>query len=201
MNLDLLKENLKKKGYEVAIFEKKEEVKDYLRDRFHNTTIGFGDSITIKKTGFYEAVEEDNVLYDPNRSDTYDEFLEIARKAMDTEYFFTGVNAITESGIIVNLDGTGNRVAGSIFGHKKVYYVLGINKIVKDLEEAIYRTRNVAAPKNARRLKLNTPCALKADRCYDCSSKDRICNGLVINYRKMDCTDAEVIIIKEELGL
>ena len=201
MNLDLLKENLKKKGYEVAIFEKKEEVKDYLRDRFHNTTIGFGDSITIKKTGFYEAVEEDNVLYDPNRSDTYDEFLEIARKAMDTEYFFTGVNAITESGIIVNLDGTGNRVAGSIFGHKKVYYVLGINKIVKDLEEAIYRTRNVAAPKNARRLKLNTPCALKADRCYDCSSKDRICNGLVIYYRKMDCTDAEVIIIKEELGL
>jgi len=201
MNLDLLKENLKKKGYEVAIFEKKEEVKDYLRDRFHNTTIGFGDSITIKKTGFYEAVEEDNVLYDPNRSDTYDEFLEIARKAMDTEYFFTGVNAITESGIIVNLDGTGNRVAGSLFGHKKVYYVLGINKIVKDLEEAIYRTRNVAAPKNARRLKLNTPCALKADRCYDCSSKDRICNGLVINYRKMDCTDAEVIIIKEELGL
>ncbi len=201
MNLDILKENLKKKGYEVAIFEKREEVKDYLRDRFHNTTIGFGDSITIKKTGFYEAVEEDNVLYDPNRSDTYDEFLEIARKAMDTEYFFTGVNAITESGIIVNLDGTGNRVAGSLFGHKKVYYVLSINKIVKDLEEAVYRTRNVAAPKNARRLKLNTPCALKADRCYDCSSKDRICNGLVINYRKMDCTDAEVIIIKEELGL
>ena len=201
MNLDILKENLKKKGYEVAIFEKREEVKDYLRDRFHNTTIGFGDSITIKKTGFYEEVEEDNVLYDPNRSDTYDEFLEIARKAMDMEYFFTGVNAITESGIIVNLDGTGNRVAGSLFGHKKVYYVLSINKIVKDLEEAVYRTRNVAAPKNARRLKLNTPCAFKADRCYDCSSKDRICNGLVINYRKMDCTDAEVIIIKEELGL
>lgn len=201
MDISVLKDNLIKKGYEVCILEKKEDVRDYLKDKFHNSTIGFGDSITIKKTGFYEAVQEDNVLYDPNRSDSYDEFLEIARKAMNTEYFFTGVNAITETGIIVNLDGTGNRIAGSLFGHRKVYYVLGTNKIVKDLDEAIFRTRNVAAPKNARRLKLNTPCAIKADRCYDCSSPDRICNGLLINYRKMDCTDAEVIIIKEDLGL
>ena len=201
MDLEKLEKNLRKKGYEVCILEKKEDMKEYLKDRFHNTTIGFGDSITIKKTGFYESVMEDNVLFDPNRSETYDEFLEIARKAMNAEYFFTGVNAMTENGEIVNLDGTGNRIAGSLFGHKKVYYVLGTNKIVKDLDEAIFRTRNIAAPKNARRLGLSTPCAVNADKCYDCSSMDRICNGLLINYRKMDEIEAEVIIIREELGL
>ena len=120
---------------------------------------------------------------------------------MTTDVFLTSVNAASESGELVNIDGSGNRTAGTLFGHKKVYFVLGENKIVPTLEDAIWRAKNIAAPKNAERLKLKTPCAQKGDKCYDCNSSDRICNGLVIHYKKMDDCEMEVVIIKEPLGL
>lgn len=112
----------------------------------------------------------------------------------------TSVNGLTEDGVIVNIDGTGNRVAGSLFGHKKVYYIVGKNKIASDIEAAIWRARNIAAPKNSARLGLRTPCAVKCDKCYNCSSPDRICNALLIEFKKMDDIDMEVVLINEDLG-
>lgn len=85
-----------------------------------------------------------------------------------------------ETGEMVNIDGMGNRVAGSVFGHEKVYFAVSVNKLEPTLTEAVYRARNTAGPKNARRYKLNTPCAVKGDRCYDCKSSDRICNTMNI---------------------
>ena len=114
--------------------------------------------------------------------------------------FLTSVNGVTEDGILINLDGTGNRVAGSLFGHKKVYFIVGKNKIAPDMEKSIWRVRNIAAPHNAQRLKLRTPCAIKADKCYNCASPDRICNGLMIMMKKMNDIDMEVVLINEELG-
>ena len=100
----------------------------------------------------------------------------------------------------MHIDGTGNRVAGSLYGHRKVYFVVGKNKIAPTLEEASNRARNIAAPMNAARHKYKTPCAVHEDHCYDCSSPDRICNAQVIYWRKMNHMDMEVVLINEDFG-
>ena len=108
---------------------------------------------------------------------------------------------MSENGEMVNIDGTGNRVAGSLYGHKRVYFVTGRNKIAPDLESAVARARNVAGPLNARKYDLDTPCVGGDMRCYDCSSRERICNAEVVYLKKMNHLElAEVIIIGEELG-
>lgn len=192
---------LKKNRYTVNYFTSAEEAADYLDQSFRQEVIGFGDSATMNQMKLYERLSVHNIVYDPNQSEDNDAFLEIAEKCLTTPVFLTSVNAMSESGELVNIDGTGNRVAGSLFGHKKVCFVIGTNKIEPTLEKAIWRARNVAAPKNAKRYQLNTPCAIKGDRCYDCSSTDRICNALVIHMKKMnDVQDVEVILIDEALG-
>lgn len=102
---------------------------------------------------------------------------------------------------MVNLDGTGNRIAGSLFGHKKVFFVVERNKIMTTLDQAIDRVRNVAAPLNSQRIGLFNPCVVRGDRCYDCSSQRRICNALVIHLKKMNDMDMEVVLINQDLGL
>ncbi len=125
---------------------------------------------------------------------------QVLDKAMRTDVYLTSANGASEKGELVNIDGTGNRVGSTLFGHNKVYFVLGINKFEENLDKAIYRARNVSAPPNAKRLRKNTPCAVKGDRCYDCNSPERICRGLVVHYRKMSSCDIEVVIIGEKLG-
>lgn len=191
---------LEQKGYKVRTFRQKEKAAQYLQEQFHNDTIGFGDSQTLLHMGLYALLSKNNIVYDPNQFDDNDNFLKTAKKALTAKYFLTSVNAITEDGIIINMDGTGNRVAGSLFGHEKVFFIFGTNKIVSNIEEGVWRTRNIAAPQNAKRIGCNTPCALKGDRCYDCNSPYRICSGLLIQYKKMNDSDAEIIIIDEELG-
>lgn len=191
---------LEQKGYKVRTFRQKEKAAQYLQEQFHNDTIGFGDSQTLLRMGLYALLSKNNIVYDPNQFDDNDNFLKTAKKALTAKYFLTSVNAITEDGIIINMDGTGNRVAGSLFGHEKVFFIFGTNKIVSNIEEGVWRTRNIAAPQNAKRIGCNTPCALKDDRCYDCNSPYRICSGLLIQYKKMNDSDAEIIIIDEDLG-
>lgn len=197
---DKFVKELEQKGYKVRTFRQKEKAAQYLQEQFHNDTIGFGDSQTLLHMGLYALLSKNNIVYDPNQFDDNDNFLKTAKKALTAKYFLTSVNAITEDGIIINMDGTGNRVAGSLFGHEKVFFIFGINKIVSNIEEGVWRTRNIAAPQNAKRIGCNTPCALKGDRCYDCNSPYRICSGLLIQYKKMNDSDAEIIIIDEELG-
>lgn len=192
---------LEKNRYTVRYFSSAKEAADYLNENLDQRIIGFGDSDTMAHMGLYETLSSHNTVYDPQQSKDNDEFLEIAEKCLTTEIYLTSVNAMAQTGELVNIDGTGNRVAGSLFGHKKVYFVLGINKIEPTLEKAIWRARNIAAPKNARRFQLATPCAIKGDRCYDCSSPDRICNAMVIHFKKMnDVDDVEIILIDEALG-
>lgn len=191
---------LKKNRYEVSFFESKEEAAEYLRSSLKNVTIGFGDSETMSQMHLYEILSETNAVIDPKQSADNDNFLKIAKECLTTDVFLTSVNAITEDGIIVNLDGTGNRISGSLFGHKKVYYIIGVNKIVPDLEKAVWRVRNTAAPMNAKRLGLHTPCAVLGDGCHNCFSPERICNGLLIQWKKMNDMDMEIVLINEELG-
>ena len=102
--------------------------------------------------------------------------------------------------IIINIDGNCNRVASTMYGHKKVYLVAGVNKLAEDYEKALWRARNIASPKNAKRLGVNTPCAVNADRCYDCNSPQRICRGLVVLWEKPLTSDIEILLVNEDLG-
>lgn len=201
MKIQSVIEALEKNRYSVKFFESAKDAAEYIDGNLDGKSIGFGDSETMSRMKLYEKLSSHNVVYDPKQGKDNDEFLEIARKCMDTQIYLTSVNAISETGELVNIDGTGNRVAGSLFGHEKVYFVAGTNKIEPTLEKAIWRARNIAAPKNAMRFGVNTPCAESGDRCHDCSSPDRICNVLAIHLKKMeDIDDVEIVLIDEELG-
>ena len=119
---------------------------------------------------------------------------------MALDVYISSVNGVAESGEIINIDGNGNRVAGIMYGHKKVYLLISENKVAKDYESALFRARNIAAPLNAVRLGKKTPCAVKGDRCYNCSSPDRICNELSVLWKKPYGCAYEVILIHDNLG-
>ncbi len=200
MNYEKIMKSLKNNGYKVSYYETQEQASKYLVNNIKAYTIGFGDSQTLAKMKLAELLVKKNVVIDPS---TYSgvEFYDIARKTLLTDIVLTSVNAAAETGELVNIDGAGNRVAGSLFGHQKVYFIFGKNKIEATLEKAIWRARNIAGPQNAKRLGCKTPCVIKGDRCYDCSSPDRICNSLNIHLKKMEGVEAEIIMINQSLGI
>lgn len=117
-----------------------------------------------------------------------------------SEHYLLSANGIAETGEIINIDGAGNRVASAIYGHKKVWIIAGKNKLAPTYDEALWRARNIAAPKNAQRLHAKTPCAVKADHCYDCKSPGRICRALTVLWGAMMGSDMEVVLVNEDLG-
>ena len=121
------------------------------------------------------------------------------KKTFMADAYFTSTNAITENGELYNVDGNGNRVAAMLYGPDKVIVICGVNKIVKDLNEAIERNKRVAAPINAKRLNKDTPCA-KVGYCMDCKSKDRICNEYTVIKRQRNKDRIHVIFMNENLG-
>ena len=193
-------ENLKKLGYQVTVFDTKEQAADYLCGEIKDTTVGFGGSITLRDMGLYDRLQETNKvawhMY-PAEGQNKDELRMLAR---NTDVYLTSANGLAETGEIINIDGAGNRVSESIFGHKKVYFVIGKNKLAEDYDKALWRARNIAGPRNAQRLGRKTPCAAKADRCYNCSSPDRICKVLSVFWGAPMGADCEVVLIKEDLG-
>ncbi|ODA42944.1 lactate utilization protein [Desulfosporosinus sp. BG] len=201
MKYEKIIQSLKHNGYKVLFFfETSTAAAEYVDANINGYTVGFGDSATLASMKLAELLSKHNSVVDPGKYSGF-EFKEIAQKALLTDVFFTSVNGAAETGELVNIDGTGNRVAGSLFGHKKVIFVFGTNKIEPTLEKAIWRARNIAAPQNVKRFGYKNPCAVKGDRCYNCSSPDRICNTLNIHLKKMKGVDAEVIIIDESLGM
>ena len=193
-------ENLKKLGYQVTVFDTAAQAADYLCGEIKDTTVGFGGSITLRDMGLYERLGENNKvvwhMY-PAAGQNKDELRMLAR---NTDVYLTSANGLAETGEIINIDGAGNRVSESIFGHKKVYFVIGKNKLAEDYDKALWRARNIAGPKNAQRLNRKTPCAAKGDRCYNCSSPDRICKVLSVFWGAPMGADCEVVLIKEDLG-
>ncbi len=200
MNIEKTIESLEANGYKVNFFPTGDEAVNYLEDTIESKTIGFGGSRTLTDLNLLEALSKKNIILAPDFPNEGETNESTKMKSLDTEYYFLSANALTENGEIVNLDCTGNRLAGSLFGHKKVFYIIGTNKIEENLEKAIWRVRNIASPKNAMRFGVNTPCAKKGDHCYDCKSPQRICCSLLIHYLKPCGTEAEVLLIDEELG-
>ena len=198
MAFEALKQQLEANGFQVSVFASAQEASAYLNREIDNTTVGCGGSMTLKAMGLYDSLNAHNAVYyhglggDPQ---------EMMAKAMTADVYLLSANAIAENtGEILSIDGTGNRVSSTLFGHRKVYFVAGKNKVSEDFDKALWRLRNVVAPHNAQRLGRKTPCAARADKCYNCSSPERICRGLVVHYRKMGSMDMEVVLINQELG-
>lgn len=200
MNLTKTAQSLEKNGYQVSVFSTLEEADRYLNQQIDSTTVGIGGSMTIEEMGSFKTLSDHNQVYwhwHPADGLTVDD---TRKKAMNTAIYLSSVNAISEEGEIVNIDGAGNRLASTLYGHAKVYFIVGSNKICENLHQAIDRARNVAAPLNGKRLDCKTPCAVKGDHCYDCSSEGRICNAMVIHYEKMMSCEMEVILVEESAG-
>ena len=200
MNYDILKSNLLAIGFPSKFFKTKEAAAEYLLDTIKGSTVGIGGSITVKELDIYNKLTKENTVFwhwMPIEGKSTSEMLKLAS---ETEVYISSANAISENGEIVNIDGTCNRVASISFGHKKVYIVIGKNKIMPDLESAISRARNVAAPKNARRLNKKTPCAVGELKCHNCKSKEKICRNLSVLWKAPEASSYEIIIVDEELG-
>ena len=127
-------------------------------------------------------------------------FIQTCQKTFGTDVFVTSSNALTRDGKIVSVDYAGNRVAGTIFGAPKVLLAVGRNKIVTNVDEAVYRIKHVIAPAHAEQKKRDTPCVVTG-QCTDCHSPDRICSVTMILENKPAHTDLSVILINEDLGL
>ena len=192
-----VQKNLEARGYTVKAFATAAEAADYLDGAIDGKTVGFGGSATLDALGIYDRLESHNTVI-WHWKQPADE----ARKAaMQTQVYLTSANALAETGEIVNIDGTGNRVSATLFGHEKVIFVIGRNKLAATYEMAVDRARNVAAPQRARQLGKKTPCAVKLDRCYDCKSPERICRGMVTLWGPMLGMEGEVLLVDEDLGL
>lgn len=165
--------------------------------------VSWGDSLTLQETGILEFFREDPAFdlietFDDNL--TRGEIIERRREALLCDLFFSGTNAVVESGVLVNLDMIGNRVGGMVFGPRWVVIMVGRNKIVADLEQAMARIKHLAAPANAIRHEQKTPC-VKTAYCMDCSSPARICNVWTIHEKSYPKGRVKVILINQDLGL
>ena len=200
MDLEKTVQSLTKKGYQVSVFKTGKEAAAYLDQKVDGKSVGFGDSETLNTLGLYDLLSTHNDVVDPQHPREGADFFSTARACLTTDVFFTSVNGIAETGELVNIDGTGNRIAGSLFGHEKVYFVIGSNKLAPTLDEAVWRARNIAAPENSARHHFKTPCAFRKDHCYDCKSPDRICCAQTIYFQKMRFMEMEVVLIDESLG-
>ena len=165
-----------------------------------NASVSFGGSVTLDETGVLAELRSrtDITLYDRATATTPEENKKIMHDALSCDYYFMSSNAITVDGELVNIDGNGNRVAALIYGPENVIILAGMNKIVKNVEEGISRTRNVASPQNCVRLNKNTPCAVNGV-CGNCLA-DTICDQIVITRASRVPQRIKVILIGEELG-
>jgi L-lactate utilization protein LutB len=201
-----LKDALTENNFEVFVAENTDEAKSIVLEKIipeiAPKSVSWGGSLTFVATGLYDVLKNSN---DFNILDTYDktlspeESLERRRQSLLVDLYITGSNAVTETGQLVNLDMFGNRVGALTFGPKNVIIFVGRNKIVPDLDEAMFRIKNYAAPVNTMRLDKKTPCA-KTSFCADCKSPDRICNIWTITEKSFPKKRIKIILINKDLG-
>lgn len=188
--------NLRKNGFTVTEFATKEAAADYLAESIRGKTVGMGGSMTLGALNVYDRLAAANTVFwhQVTPGD------EVSIQADNAQVYITSANAISEEGYILNIDGRGNRVGGTLMKKERVLFVVGENKLSGPFPQALERARNVAAPLNAKRLNKKTPCAVDG-ACHDCASPDRICRALVVLWGKpMWCEEAEVLLIHEDLG-
>lgn len=195
-------QNLNKNNMDGYFVQDEKELQEKVKELMNvGETVSVGGSMTLFETGLIDLIRNGdyNFLDRYEKGLTPDAITEIYRKTFSANAYLVSSNAITEDGELYNVDGTGNRVSAMIFGPDKVIVVVGVNKIVKDLDAAIERNREIAAPANAVRLGRKTPCA-KVGYCMDCNSAQRICSAYTVIRRQMAKGRIHVIIVNKELG-
>ncbi|MBN2123113.1 MAG: lactate utilization protein [Deltaproteobacteria bacterium] len=202
-----IKRVLEENNFEVYIAEDtgaaRRIVEEEILPKMGARSVSWGGSMTFMATGLYDALKTSKDLevvdaYD--RSGGREEMMERRRRSLLVDLFITGTNAVTETGTLVNLDMIGNRIGGITFGPKNVILLVGRNKIVSDLDEAMLRIRNYVAPANAMRLDMKTPC-VKTSYCEECKSPDRICNTWTITEKCFPKGRIKIVLINQDLGL
>ena len=186
-----LENNFTKRGFGFKVFDTKEQATEYLVNQCEGKSVGFGGSKTLEQMGVYEKLKEKgiNAHWHWKNEPIY----------MDGEIYLTSANGLSKTGEIVNIDGTCNRVAATLYNTKRCFIVCGINKISRDLEDTIDRARNISAPLNAKRLNKKVPCVITG-KCENCISPERICKAMVILMNPPTNMECEIVLINDNLG-
>lgn len=196
-------ESLKKRHFDAYYCKTKEDaLKQTLELIPQNHVVSWGGSETLKEIGVLELIKKKGYqVIDRNITKNREEKTELMRKALLCDTFLMSSNAITEDGQLFNIDANGNRVAAMIFGPKSVIVVAGMNKVVKNLDDAIQRSRTIAAPANIQHFQnVKTPCYITGS-CADCISPDCICAYMVTTRISRPANKIKVVLIGENLGL
>jgi L-lactate utilization protein LutB len=200
--------NLRANGFEAFLAENRDVAKQIvLASISKDAIVGVGDSATVRQIGIVEELEKIGitVLNPFSKNLTTDEAKtmvrdDISRQIFSCHLFVSGTNAVTSDGKLVNVDAVGNRVASMMFGPRKVFIIAGKNKIVRGVNEALYRIKNLIAPFHARTKGFTTPCA-HTGKCSDCSAPKRICSVTSIIEKRPWRTEMTIILVNEDLGL
>ena len=192
-SLERTAEALRQRGFTVSVFETAEAAADHLDGAIDGRTVGFGGSMTLEAMDLWERLRAHNQVYSHLHG------FPLGPEAAEAQVYVTSVNGLAETGEVINIDGIGNRVASTLYGHEKVYLVAGRNKIAPTYDEALFRARNTAAPKNAQRKQMKTPC-VQGDHCYACTSPDGVCRARTVLWGPMLGMATEVVLIDRDLG-
>ena len=194
MNKEILKKNFEAGGFTVTFFDTKEAAADHIAGSIKDSTVGFGGSMTAKEMGLYDRMKAagNDCVWHWIEADKGPDVFE---KAFHAKHYILSANGVSEEGYIVNIDGTGNRIAATVFGKKKVWFVVGKNKIVPTLAEAMKRADTTAAILNAKRF-------LPADATEEQieAKRDQICRAMTIHRKPMNGMESEIVFVDEELG-
>ena len=195
-------ESLNKNNMNGYLVNTKEELIEKIKDLVkENSTVSCGGSMSLFETGVIDHLRSGRYKF----LDRYEEGLsreqitKLFKESFFADAYFASSNAVTEDGKLYNVDGNGNRVAAMLFGPEKVILVVGVNKIVRDIDEAIKRIKEISAPANAKRLDKITPCS-KVGYCMECKGKDKICREFTIIASQGNKNRIHVIFMNEDIG-
>ena len=186
-----LENNFTKRGFGFKLFDTKEQAVNYVVGECKGKSVGFGGSVTLDQLGVYEKLKDNGIdaHWHWRNEPIY----------MDGEIYLTSANGISKTGEVVNIDGTCNRVAATLYNTKRCIIVCGVNKLTIDLQSAIERARNISAPLNAKRLNKKVPCVITG-KCEDCQSPERICKAMVVLMNPPTDMECEIVLVRENLG-
>ena len=192
--------NLERRHFEAHYCHTAEDIISKVKSIIpEGSSITWGGSMSIRDIGLTQALKDGNyVVYDRDDVTTAEEKLAVYRKAFEVDYYLASTNAISEDGVLVNIDGNGNRVAAITWGPKHVIFVVGLNKVAQDVGAALQRARSTASPINAARFDINTPCQ-KDGICHNCNSPQSICN--YIHFLRNSHPEKRHIVILTDLNL
>jgi L-lactate utilization protein LutB len=195
-------ENLEKNNMEAFLVEDENELIEMMGKTItQGSTVSVGGSMTLFETGVIDFLRSGKFNFLDRYADglSPEDMKQLFRDSFSANFYFTSTNAVTETGTLYNVDGTGNRTAAMIYGPDNIIVIVGINKLVTTEDEAIERNREVSGPANAKRLSRKTPCT-ELGYCTDCTSPDRICNSFTFIKRQGAKGRIKVYIVNKDLG-